>query len=377
MHRLNNIDSTAKEAVQAASLTGWRLLPPVGEGSVRSRTALLHWFIVLLTLLLSTGMGDARSAESDATEKEIFATVNGEAIEMSTYRSMVHMGARQRFYHGQPPEADLKAYRKEVGDQLIDELVLHQEALRRGIEPDPEQVKREVEINIKRLASQAGWQEAKEKLLPVLRQGLERHDRIRQLKDEFRSEAPQASEAELHAFYNANLDKFTSPPQTRIAMILLKVPPWGDADLWRQKREALTAIKHKISGEMEFSEAAKRYSDDSSASNGGDMGYLHQGMLGTQAEEAIYQLESGDISEPITLLEGVALFHLMERLDARINPLDKVRQRALELLMRERRETFVADNKRRLRNSADIRYAVPDYYEQRQEVSGRSNKNKS
>ncbi len=378
MYILDNISWIGMAVERSARPKGWRLSTPRRNGSTgQSPPTFLPPLILLLMLMISLSTADVHSAENETGEKQVFATVNGESIPMSTYRVILHMGARQRFYHGQPPEEELKAYRKEVGEQLVDEIVLHQEAMRRGIVPDPKRVKQEVDKNVKRLATQTGWEEAKKKMVPLLHRGLQRHDRIRQLKDQFRSEVTQPSEAEVRVFYNTNLDKFTSPPQSRISMILLKVPPWGSADIWSQKREELTAIKHEIIKGMEFSEAAKRYSDDGSAPNGGDMGYLHQGMLGTQSEEAISKLETGDISDPITLLEGVALFHLIERADAHINPLEKVRQRAIELLMRERRESVVSEEERRLRNSADIHYSVPDYYEQRLELSGRGKKKKS
>ncbi|MCG7904474.1 MAG: peptidylprolyl isomerase [Candidatus Thiodiazotropha lotti] len=362
----------------AAGYGQWRLYSSTCfEESEHKRIWGLTVIIFLLMLTIIFFPGSVRAEEGESKAEQVFATVNGESIHMSTYRSILHLGARQRFYHGQPPVEELKAYRKEVGEQLVEEMVLHQEAVRRGIEANSERVKHEMEKNIKRLQTQTGWQEAKNNMLPMLQQGLARHDRIRQLQDQFRSEVSLPDETELKTFYQANLDKFTSPPQTRISMILLKVPPWGGADQWRAKRDELTQIKHKITKGMEFSEAAKRYSNDGSASSGGDMGYLHQGMLGSQAEQAISELAIDDISDPITLLEGVALFQLIERSDARINPLQQVRQRAVDLLMRERRESVVSERKRRLRNKADIQYLVPDYYEQRQEVRGRSNKNKS
>lgn len=378
---MSNIDHRSGLGVGAVVTAGelqWRLssAPRFAE-SQGDHSRGLTVIIVLLMLTIGLFPGSVHTAEGESKVDQVFATVNGESIQLSTYRSILHMGARQRFYHGQPPAEELKAYRKEVGEQLVEEMVLHQEALRRGIEANSERVKHEVEKNIKRLQTQTGWQDAKNKMLPMLQEGLARNDRIRQLQDQFRSEVTLPDETELETFYQANLDKFTSPPQTRISMILLKVPPWGGADQWRTKRDELTQIKHKITKGMEFSEAAKRYSNDGSASSGGDMGYLHQGMLGTQAEQAISKLGIGEISDPITLLEGVALFHLIERSDARINPLEQVRQRAVDLLMRERRETVVSEQKRRLRNKADIHYLVPDYYEQRQEVRGRSNKNKS
>ena len=67
---------------------------------------------------------------------EVFARVNGEEVLVSTYRAALRTGGRQRFYHGTPPEEEVIAFRKEIGEQLVDERLLHQEALRLGIEPE-------------------------------------------------------------------------------------------------------------------------------------------------------------------------------------------------------------------------------------------------
>jgi peptidyl-prolyl cis-trans isomerase C len=65
------------------------------------------------------------------------------------------------------------------------------------------------------------------------------------------------------------------------------------------------------------------------------MGYIHRGMLPEPAEKALDALKPGDISDPIPLLEGVAVFRLEERKVAELNPLDAVRQRAQELYQRD------------------------------------------
>jgi len=361
-----------------ASPMGWRLLRSQWAG--RACHAILKPALPLLfACLLSPGIGVQSAHGESATpgREDVFATVNGVTIQMSTYQTVLKLSARQHFYHGHPPEEELRAFRKQVGDSLIDESLLHQEAVRRGIEPDPGRVNAELDKNVARLSVQQGWEQAREHLLPVLREGLERNDRIRQLEQRFREEVALPTEAELQTYYERHIDKFTSPPQSRISMILLKVPAWGDSQTWAQRRDELEAIRHEISEGLEFSEAARRYSDDSSANSGGDMGYLHQGMLGTQAEAAIAELELNGISEPVTLLEGVALFRLMETTGHQVNPLEKVRQRALDLLMREKKEAAVDAAKQRLRHSAEIRYADPEYYELRQEVKGRSETDKS
>ncbi len=361
-----------------ASPQGWRLLHWLC--SVRRDYGLLKTALpLLLACLLSPGLGvqSAHGDETSTAPEEAFATVNGIPIQMSTYQTVLKLSARQHFYHGHPPEEELRAFRKQVGDSLIDESLMHQEAMRRGIEPDSARVNAELDMNVARLSVQPGWEQAREHLLPVLREGLERSDRIRQLEERFREEVTQPTEVELQSYYDLHIDKFTSPPQSRISMILLKVPAWGDSQTWAQRRDELEAIRHEISAGLEFSEAARRYSDDSSANSGGDMGYLHQGMLGTQAEAAIAALELNGISEPVTLLEGVALFRLMETTGHQVNPLEKVRQRALDLLMREKKAAAVDAAKQRLRHSAEIRYADPEYYELRQEVKGRSETDKS
>ena len=43
----------------------------------------------------------------------------------------------------------------------------------------------------------------------------------------------------LLAFYEANAEAFTSPEQVRVSMILLKVEPWSESEVWdRRRREA-------------------------------------------------------------------------------------------------------------------------------------------
>ncbi|MEL0585370.1 MAG: peptidylprolyl isomerase [Candidatus Thiodiazotropha sp. (ex. Lucinoma kazani)] len=371
MCRLNNIGRLGETESKTASSQSWRLLFHENREILSKGVALILILIILQLTPISLLLAQPVEEPSKDTHQQTFAIVNGHAIRMSTYQTMVHLGARQRFYHGQAPEADLISYRKQVGDQLIEESILHQEALRRNIEPDPERVAQELNKNIKRLASKEGWEQTKEKLLPVLREGLERHDRIRQLEIQFRNEVSAPDNPEIQSYYNSNLDKFTSPPQTRVSMILLNVPPWGDPEVWKARRAEMEEIKREITEGMEFYEAAKRYSDDSSASSGGDMGYLHKGMLSTQAESAISSLDIREISEPITLLEGVALFHLTERVEIQVNPLEKVRQRAVELLIREKQEAAVTETKKRLRESADIRYTDPEYFDLRNQMSVR------
>ncbi|MEW8079187.1 MAG: hypothetical protein AB2822_14020, partial [Candidatus Thiodiazotropha endolucinida] len=82
---------------RSARPKGWRLSPPRRNGSTeQSPPTFLPPLILLLMLMISISTADVHSAENEAGEKQIFATVNGESIPMSTYRVILHMGARQR-----------------------------------------------------------------------------------------------------------------------------------------------------------------------------------------------------------------------------------------------------------------------------------------
>ena len=87
------------------------------------------------------------------------------------------------------------------------------------------------------------------------------------------------------------------------------------------------------------------------------MGYQHRGMLAAPAEVAIGKLKPGGVTAPIRLLEGYAIFKLVERRPQKVHSLDEpeARARALELYKREMSERQWAAFNAMLRRSADVR----------------------
>lgn len=322
-----------------------------GNGKILRRLALLICLLPVAVAFAAAPEGPQQQAN--------FALVNDEPILQSTFETALRIGAKRRFYHGRAPQAELEAYRQQVGQQLVDQMLLHQEALRRGIQPDPQQLQLDLVRSIEPYVDTPGWEEQQEQILPLLCEGLARSDRIRQLEEQLQAEVQPPSEAQLLAYYRANPETFTSPPRSRASLILLKVPAWAEAGQWQDRLEEMRRVREKIQNGLSFADAARRYSEDDTAAAGGDMGYLHQGMLGRQAEQAVADLAVDSISEPITLLEGIGLFHLLERQPARLNPLAQVRERARELWLREQRAQAVEHMRQHLRRQAVIRYANP------------------
>ena len=89
------------------------------------------------------------------------------------------------------------------------------------------------------------------------------------------------------------------------------------------------------------------------------MGYLHKGMLSVAAEEEINKLTIKEISEPVRLLEGVALFRVDERLPKRTRSYDDVKQRLQELWSRDESNKAWESYKNRLWSKASIEVFDP------------------
>lgn len=82
------------------------------------------------------------------------------------------------------------------------------------------------------------------------------------------------------------------------------------------KRE-LMDIRDRIMKGEDFTELAKRHSDDPSVTyNGGDMGWVGRGQMVPEYEATAFRLEKNEISQPFETEYG---FHIMQLLDRRGN----------------------------------------------------------
>ncbi len=78
-------------------------------------------------------------------------------------------------------------------------------------------------------------------------------------------------------------------------------------------QEDILEVQQAIQGGMSFSEAAEKYSQDSSAPIGGDIGWISSGQADPAFEAAANSLEIGQISEPVRSSFGWHLIEVMDR----------------------------------------------------------------
>jgi len=273
-------------------------------------------------------------AQSATDGDDVFATVNDVSITVDEFEREVYAAARQTFYHGRPPSAEeYIEFRKGVADRLIDRYLLLGEAERRKLEPDTEAIDARIAQYETRYGDTERWRTEGPAMIAKLRDRFEQDSLLESLETQVRTvDAPD--EATVRQFYQENPRFFTEPTRKRVAVILLAVAPSAGAPGWEAAREEAGHIIDSLEAGADFAELAAEHSSDSSAASGGDMGFMHDGTLSPDAEAAVAALDVGGVSEPVRVLEGIAIFKLLDQQPETLRAFTDVQDRAEELWIR-------------------------------------------
>jgi hypothetical protein len=302
-------------------------------------------------------LGVAASAAASPAQQGVVATVGGLDITVQEFQTAFNTVARQKLYHSNATPERMAELQQETLDGLILDRLLSAEAERRGIAPDTAAVERQLAVYEERYKGSAKWAEQRAATLPKLRAHLER-DSIRKGLEASIREVKEPTEAELRAFYAANPQAFTEPSRDHVSVILLKVDPSSPVPVWDASREEAVRLYSQIKGGADFAELARLRSADGSAANGGDMGYLHKGMLSEEAQAVVDALAPGQVAEPVRVLQGYALLKLHGRSEPVVHGLDRVRERAVQLYKRDTGAKRWSEFTQKLLSDSDVKVLV-------------------
>ena len=103
--------------------------------------------------------------------------------------------------------------------------------------------------------------------------------------------------------------------QSKVRHILIKQNEITSEDSIKKK---LNHIKNQILQGLAFTEAAKKFSEDGSASSGGELGWISSGDTVPEFERIVQELKLNEVSEPIKTNLG---WHILEVLERRVKDL--------------------------------------------------------
>lgn len=139
-----------------------------------------------------------------------------------------------------------------------------------------------------------------------------------------------ADESAVQSYYAARPGEFAQAPQG-----LAKVAAW-EIEPSASDFEEVRALALEVKGEIEdgtytFEDAAAIYSEDGSASSGGDLGTFDRNRMVAPFTEAAFALPVGQISDPVQTQFG---FHLIEVLEQEEENDEVARIHARHILLR-------------------------------------------
>ena len=312
-----------------------------------ARAAALSFALVAATDILAATAIPPVVAKA-AVQSAVFAKVGDAVITQEQYNEAFNVASRAKFYHGKPPEGEIALLQREVGDQMVARILLLREAKQRGLRADAAEIQKTVQSYEQRYAGSEQWKKNRAQLLPPLQLRLEQENLLGQLEKTVRNNV-KPNDKQVRAYFATHQVQFTEPEQLRVAVILLKVDPSAPTASWTKADEQVKAIAKRARAGEDFAALARQHSADGSAQQGGDMGYLHGGMLPEGTQAILAKLKTGEISDSLRLLEGFAVFRLTDRKPAKLHEFETVKVRAQELAQREQSNSawtaFVADLK--------------------------------
>lgn len=127
-----------------------------------------------------------------------------------------------------------------------------------------------------------------------------------------------------------------------------------------EARNRLMEIKQRIEDGANFAEQAKRYSQDGSAQQGGDLDWLSPGQTVPEFEEALDKLQTGMMAA-VQSQFGWHLVQVLERRNADISEQQK-RQQARVAIGTFKSEELYQDWLRQLRDRAFVEYRLEEHH---------------
>jgi peptidyl-prolyl cis-trans isomerase D len=159
----------------------------------------------------------------------------------------------------------------------------------------------------------------------------------------------QVSQKDLQTYYDQHLDEYRVPEQVNVRHIFIKTPLPGPGG--RVDPKGLAAAKEKADDVLQqlkaganFSELAKKYSDDAgSAKNGGSLGWIQRGRFPSpDVEKAAFSLAKGQTSDVVSTTGGFDIIHVDDKQEAHLKSLDEVKSQ-IEPILKQQNATRAAE----------------------------------
>lgn len=145
------------------------------------------------------------------------------------------------------------------------------------------------------------------------------------------------SDADIKAFYDAHKADFTvTTEKLRIAQILIGVPQNATPQQVALLQTKADKIRQEVAAGADFGDMARKYSDDVSKNNGGELGWFGPNDIMDAVYNAVKNLKPGEVSPVVKTSHGFHILKLEDHQVPGVKPLDQVKGDIRNELISER-----------------------------------------
>lgn len=251
------------------------------------------------------------------------AVVNGEEISMDEFRSRYSLLTANSYI---PQTSE-----EEFLDNIIEERVLLQEALKSGISMSDREVDDDIDAILEQNSFTREDFESQIMSLGVSFDEFKVYYKnnmiVNKYMDEVLFNEIDVTDSEIEEYYNDNSAAFSATEgQIRARHILVET------------EEEAEEIKAELDAGGDFAEIAKEKSIDPSAEiNGGELGFFSKGQMVSEFEDVAFNLEINEISDPIESQFG---WHIIQREQGTME-LSEASNIIRPILLQEKQETYL------------------------------------
>ncbi|HIB43756.1 MAG TPA: hypothetical protein EYO37_07310 [Nitrospina sp.] len=314
----------------------------------------------ILSLLLPLVFGSL-SVHARVLDK-VAAKVNSEIITLSAIEERAEL-LRQK-YVGAPISISEQDLLKDALNMIIEERLQIQEGKKFGFIVDEYAIDAAVE-DIKKKNNLADGQ---------LQEMLKREGRtLESYKNHIRDQIlvskitqfeignrVKVSEKSIIKYYKKNQKEFWEEGKVRTRHILFISERGSSENRRRAKLRQAKKVLSEIRKGSDFSKLAIKYSEDVSASSGGDVGFVKRGKMVREFEEAVFSLKPGQISDIVETEYGYHIIKVDEVLPGKTLTLKDVKNRIHKILSMQKQKQVYDDWINELKKSAFIEVTLFD-----------------
>ena len=301
----------------------------------------------------------AKPAPRTLDSQQPVATVIGRPIPAARVYSMYQMNKTMLQQRGRELNAtDDQALKAESLEFVVADELLYQASIAKGIKAPPA----EIDAAVKQFKVRVGTEEAYQEFLAG--SGLTDAEVRKEIERNLQTETYRkglvagraVSEEQAKKYYDANAPSgmFNVPDQVHVQYILVKSAD-KDPESVRldAKKRAEEAAKRAAAGE-DFGALAKQYSQDPTASRGGDIGLVPRGVMFPKFEEVAFSVKPGSVSPVFETPKGFNVMKILERKAESTRGYDEVKTALMAEMGRVLEQDIVQSKVRELAAAAKI-----------------------